>query len=597
MASDQRQRCKWDGCSCNLSFGDLYCREHRPFSGAASPTERKQLPDKHTARKSVKQSSTVEQAHPTATTSPIRKASIDLPSVDLRPAKRQRPLGLSTGLGLLPKPTSSSFSENGIPQSSKRGMFRQPEERTYKLSAIDDFALRPKKKEAVNESALNDQRQLYSKDLHSSSSRSTSSAYIFSQRYSLNEHISSRSLAVDNTGDHDIHIASGIALGQREHQKPPDGKHDLPCDKNHSVNLASSEIRLQPSQPQLGSISQNQQDRALEQDLTTLHIHKTPQNIVSNPPDVATSRPAKKITITLKKKKPDISTSNISSEPVHMDAGSVSNHQEELQPTKEQQLPDEIGRSSLDQKHSTPVHSDVGASETERIAIEKPAKSTVEALPTPEAKALAIGEDSLPPTNGTQPAAQKAELDSPVINIEHPLSARLGGREWKNMSPEERRLFWVSQHDPEELDAQIYSEHNRPFRPGDALFSNQYDALPQRPTRRATHFDYVNPATYSLHQKSEEWYRSKQKEISARNKRKANFGKAIERATQRKRAAAKLPRSQKRDNLPKRVRDNPKWLAALEVIEELSAHKRRELTQKTASVDTVPDSDADIDSS
>ncbi|KAI1824618.1 hypothetical protein F4861DRAFT_254393 [Xylaria intraflava] len=593
MASDQLQRCKWEGCcSCNVASGDSYCREHKPaFSGMSPPTkERKQLPGgKHTARKSVQQPPTVVgQAQSDAIKSPIRKSSKDLSSMDLLPAKRQRLSGLSNGLGLT-RSAGSSLSENGIPQSPKRGMFRQSEERTYMLSAIDDFALRPKKNEAVNESALNDQRQLYQKDRHSSSNQPISTAPKTSQKPNLNGHVYTGSLA-DSTGSHDPYIFNGTTVEQQKHQKPPDESPGLPCEQIEPLEFTNDQWdRI--SNPQFASVVQAQQGRPIEQDARNSQTSKKLQQIFPSTPAVTVPMPAKRITIAIKKSKADVLSPDSSPGPVHAGAAGDPKHQQDLIK----------GRQVLHDDHSAPVDPDVGVSGGDRVPAGNLTKSTVEATLALDARiapqASPTVEMILPQNTETQPAVQTVEPQPAVISIKQPLSALLGGRKWKDMHPEERRLFWVTQHDPQKLDAEIYGELNRPFRPGDALFRSDHNALPPRPTRCATHFGYVNPRTYSFHQQSEEWYQQKQKEISARSNRKANLGKAIERATQRRRAASKLTRKQKHDRLPRRVRDNPKWLAALEVIEKLGAQKRARLTPEISGMKPSVDSDADIESS
>ncbi|TGJ79994.1 hypothetical protein E0Z10_g8775 [Xylaria hypoxylon] len=251
----------------------------------------------------------------------------------------------------------------------------------------------------------------------------------------------------------------------------------------------------------------------------------------------------------------------------------------------------------------------------------KTTKSTVQAMPIPDApmtpRPQATRVATPHRTNGTQlpiqdvqaaPVLQPEKGEPPTTISQRPLTALLGGREWKKMSAQERRLFWVSQHDPEAFDAQIYSENNRPFRPGDDLFGVTDYTLPPRPTRPAIYFDYIDLRPRSPRQRFEEWYQRKQKEISARGSRKTNLGKAVKRAVERKRAAPIPDPSQKRNALPRRVRDDPKWLAAVDVLDQIAAQVRhkgakmpsRESTAKNKApepLDIDLDSDTDMESS
>ncbi|KAI0971914.1 hypothetical protein F4678DRAFT_478918 [Xylaria arbuscula] len=155
-----------------------------------------------------------------------------------------------------------------------------------------------------------------------------------------------------------------------------------------------------------------------------------------------------------------------------------------------------------------------------------------------------------------------------------PLSALLGGREWVKMTPEERRLFWVSQHNADAFDAAIYSENNRPFRPGDVLFGLPEHMLPPRPTRPATHYNYINPRPRWSQQGHKKGYQAKQNKISGRGVTKQNLGKAVTRAAERKQAELVPSSTRKREGLPRRVRDNPKWLAALDVLDNIEGQAR-----------------------
>ncbi|KAI1499891.1 hypothetical protein F5X99DRAFT_262178 [Biscogniauxia marginata] len=135
---------------------------------------------------------------------------------------------------------------------------------------------------------------------------------------------------------------------------------------------------------------------------------------------------------------------------------------------------------------------------------------------------------------------------------------------------EERRQVLVAKHDPEKFDSYIYSELNRPNRPGDPLFYLPEYAQPSRPTRPATSFAYINPRIYWTHAHSKQWHRDKKDEIAARGTRKKNFGKAAERMASHKQQQivnGDVPKI----GLPERVRTNLKWLAALDELDEMAA--------------------------
>lgn len=692
MDPHQPQKCKWEGCrSYDVVFGGTYCQEHkkqyhqsRPpqsdknqafpsssanpppnlakdssttrlgnrvnengllnslySSGISSPTnEKKQLPDKHVARKSTKQPSNIGPTHASPTPH-VQRPSTDTPSTNPRPVKRQRVSGVSTLSDLHPRSNSSSFSENGIPPSSKRGMFRQSEERTYKLSAVDDFALRPKKKEAANESArskvYNDQRPPYRGESHpSSSSRQTPTLTKPPPSTGLNGIVRSGSFVIDLTRDDpepplprpkpQISPKGLIPNGSTEvgHQKPKqpsDGSPDLPREQRNVVTLNNKHGREGPNQP--GGVSQGEHAPTVDQLSRGSHAPKSPQNIIPSAPTVqATLKPAKGTSSKSpnNKQRPNVPAIENGLGPVHVDSSGTSTHPYDVPPIEESQLANGIRQVSLNGKSSALVDSALGRSETEQIAIKKTIESPAQAMPMPKAlmtpRLQATGVATPHQSHEIQPPVQNVQPEpvpltekgqSPTIITEGPLSALLGGREWKKMSPEERRLFWVSQHDPEILDAHIYSENNRPFRPGDVLFGLADDALPPRPTRIATHFDYLDLRPRYSNQRFEEWYQQKQNEISARGNRKTNLGDVFKRGVQRKQATPTPNQKQKRDSLPQRVRDNPKWLAALDVLEKFEAQARsngtstasRESTAKDkapATVDATLDSDTDMES-
>ncbi|KAI1419689.1 hypothetical protein F5Y12DRAFT_208318 [Xylaria sp. FL1777] len=682
MDPHQPQKCKWEGCrSYDVVSGGIYCQNHkrqydqsRPlqsdksqafassssnlpqspprgsatmrlesrviengslnnlYSSGISPiNEKKQLHHVHVARKSTKQPSNLGQTH-VSPTPPVQRLSTDTPSANPRPAKRQRVLGVPNLSEVHPRSNSSSFSENGIPPSSKRGMFRQSEERTYKLSALEDFALRPKKKEAANESArskmYNDRRQSYRGESHpSNSSRQTPTSSKPPQGAGLNGVIRPGSFVIDLTRDDsepplpspesqlslESCIPNGITVvGHQKPRRPSEGKPDLALNNKHG--------REGPHQP--GGISQAEyrpSTQPVSKKIDTHAPQRCTQNVTPGASTEQTTSKSPKRTSSEDKQTSNVPTPNTSLGPVHLDSPNTSTHPHDLPPIEERQLANGIRRVSLNEKSPAPINLALRSPKLEQMAAKENTEVSDQATPIPPAPVTfqlhATGattphqnhETQQPVLNVQSAAVSRTEKDqSPTTTSQGPLSALLGGRKWEKMSPEERRLFWVSQHDPQLFDAQIYSENNRPFRPGDVLFGLPDDMLPPRPTRIATHFDYLDLRPRYSRQRYEEWYQQKQEEISARGGRKRNFGAAVKRAAQRKRAAPIPSQEQKRDSLPQRVRDNPKWLAALDVLEKLEAQARekkrsRKLSQestknKASVVDATLDSDADMES-
>ncbi|KAI0152830.1 hypothetical protein GGR57DRAFT_159434 [Xylariaceae sp. FL1272] len=152
-----------------------------------------------------------------------------------------------------------------------------------------------------------------------------------------------------------------------------------------------------------------------------------------------------------------------------------------------------------------------------------------------------------------------------ATTITNGTSSSLRPGEWRKMTPEQRRQYHISRHDPRKFDAAIYSENNRPFRPGDPLFGISLHDLralqPNRPKPRpATHWAQINPHVHYTQERSEAWFQQKQEEIRARGNRKTRLGKYIERTAKRTREAG-VPEFDY-DGLPQRVKDNPKWVEA-----------------------------------
>ncbi|KAI0544914.1 hypothetical protein F4679DRAFT_589020 [Xylaria curta] len=567
------------------------------FSGAASPTnEKKLLPDKHTARKGVRQSSNSGQAHIASAISPMRRPSADTSPGKSRSAKKQCSPGVASVSGLHSKSNSSSFSENGIPHLSSRGMFRQSEERTYKLSAVDDFALRPKKKEAAQSARskpYNDQRQSNRGDNHLSSS-SRPAVASSKPPQPTNFKGSSGSFVIDLTRDDSMPTLPRSKPQPSPNSYTPNGitgvlqKPQMFSNESHNLTHERKDF-LGPDNKQHHKSPPVFRHHGYTKQTRELHTQSPLPNAVLGAPMMQpTSKPLNG-TISeapTSKQKSDTPALNNGPRPVHINSSDTSTYEHDLLPIR--QLTNGTHQPSLDEKSSAPVDSSSGAPVTEQMMAKRklkpPVRKPIVAPPAPQPQVISAA----PP--------QQTEIRQGA------LSALLEGREWKKMSPEARRLFWVSQHDEAQMDAHIYSENNRPFRPGDPLFGLADDALPPRPQRPATHFDYINPTIHYSRQRPEEWYQQKQKEISARGNRKAGFGEVAKRAVERK-------RKRKENVLPQRVRQNPQWLQAVQVLEAIEAQtrKKREATQprqvktakgKAKAAPTVePDSDTEMQSS
>ncbi|KAJ2972545.1 hypothetical protein NUW58_g9163 [Xylaria curta] len=463
-------------------------------------------------------------------------------------------------------------------------MFRQSEERTYKLSAVDDFALRPKKKETANEPArpklFNDQRQFYRGESHPSHSSRPTPTSTKPQSISFNGNARpGSSLVIDLTKDDHSrppltrpkpqlppqnHAPDGITIVNQKVQRSADENPAMPLERKGFVAVNDRQLCDDPPLSQPGGISQARHGPSVEQARDS-QTPKLPRDVILNTPTMQpTPKPTKETfpEAPTNRQKPNGAALSNGSESVHMNFSDTSIHQRDLPAIRGHQASNEIRQTPPSEKHSGPTNPDSGASNTQHTMAKKPPKSTVQAKSilnapvTPQLETTVIA----PPQRTVTPQG--------------PLSALLGGREWKKMSPEERRLFWVSQHNTEKFDSQIYSEHNRPFRPGDALFGVTDDAFAPRPNQPAKHFDYIDPRIHYANQPSQEHYQQQQKQISARGNRKTHFGQAIKRAAQKKRASLKPDQTRKQAILPRRVQENPKWLAALGVLEKLEAQKR-----------------------
>ncbi|KAI0885855.1 uncharacterized protein GGS22DRAFT_188143 [Annulohypoxylon maeteangense] len=165
--------------------------------------------------------------------------------------------------------------------------------------------------------------------------------------------------------------------------------------------------------------------------------------------------------------------------------------------------------------------------------------------------------------NGTNNHKAENPVTAPVVKPS--LGSMIRDQSWRSSNIEKKRQILISKHDPEKFDSYIYSKNNEPFRPGSALFGLPPWKQPARPTRPAMHYAHIDPRIHWSHPRSETWHRKKQREIYERGNRKDNYGQAAARAAKRKRED-----SHPTTSLPERVKSNPKWLAALDELDEMA---------------------------
>lgn len=166
-------------------------------------------------------------------------------------------------------------------------------------------------------------------------------------------------------------------------------------------------------------------------------------------------------------------------------------------------------------------------------------------------------------------------------------------------------LFYQQRHEAKEneslLDSYVYGEKNESCRPGSALFNVPRWALPlpERPSTESMHFAHINPHIHWTWPRTEEWHRKKQEEIAARGNRKHpnNFAQAPVRQAKQKAEAAKNPI---RVELPERVRNNPEWMKAIAIMDDIAAdwhadQRAKWRRKKKGKEKARTDSDGDVD--
>ncbi|KAI0197489.1 hypothetical protein F4808DRAFT_296034 [Astrocystis sublimbata] len=415
--------CRWRGCySFEVAAGSIYCSEHRallhpgrrpqpdnqhalstsssnPALGPPNPlhaatsakatSPKKQLSERYTARKGAKLSTSGPAHGPSATHT--QRPSADVLSANPRPAKRQRGQDMPDVSGV-PRSGSSSFSETGVPPLTNRGMFRQSEERSYKLSAVDDFALRPKKKETASERprSFNDQRPLHRGGNHLGFTRRPASSSSRPLQSTSKKSPCPEPIVIDLTGDDDdepplippktqssIHnyVRYGISMGLQGPPKPHVSSNVAPGPSRQPkevVTIGDKQRGESVQQSQPGPRSQVQ------------HNKPVAENVVipsSTAPLPSKSQNEHSFAVPTSKEKMDLSA--LSDRPVHAESSGTSTLKHHDSPDIQPRQPVKIDQPWLDGKKSPPVGSNPNASAPEQAMLGRIFQTTVRGKPPP----------------------------------------------------------------------------------------------------------------------------------------------------------------------------------------------------------------------
>ncbi|KAI1635335.1 hypothetical protein F4809DRAFT_642576 [Biscogniauxia mediterranea] len=565
---------------------------------SVSPNAKRQLPDKHVARKTTKvshhQGSSHEQLSPSSNRTSVSEASTS--TSNARPTKKLK-ISIESNRPE-PQMSNSSTIMDSRRHVSPESVHRYSEERHGGLESAVDFALRPKsisldesskvKRHVDQGSVLNRERT------HKSPPRNLYAPNNNAGRPRFPGHVGDNSHVIDLTED-DVGTHHSHGQGYPAHRRPTNGhmthhehlnEHNKASGHNQASGHAPVSVPgLREDDPRL-KVWTNHRLRSPplghfgarpKRKLQDIHI--LPSNKQSPGPNIAPSnniaqggvkstapslqpRPNPESNPGLSQTtSPAINLSGLSSSEPRSAGGHQMN---ETYASKRVQSPllNPPGRPPIDGGHTSAIHEkSMTPPPIQQIVIE------------PEISRL-------PKTNGIHkehPPRPHTPLNSSTTSSEptrHPhLLSKLLPREkpsWKHLTPEERRRARVAQHDPIQFDSYIYSELNRPNRPGDPLFYMPEYARPSHPTRPATHFDYIDPRIHWNRPRSEQWLRNKREEIASRGTRKAeaNFGRAAAHMARRKEANAS---ANIRVALPERVCRNPQWMAAVNVLDEIAA--------------------------
>ncbi|KAI0595448.1 hypothetical protein F4775DRAFT_595233 [Biscogniauxia sp. FL1348] len=575
-----------------------------PTANSVSPNAKRQLPDKHVARKTTKvshhQGSSHEQLSPSSNRTSVSEASISTSAS--RPTKKLK-ISIESNRPE-PQMSNSSTIMDSRRHMSPESVHRYSEERHGGLEAAVDFALRPKsisldesskvKRHVDQGSVLNRERT------HKSPPRNLYAPNNNAGRPRFPGHVGDNSHVIDLTGD-DIGTHHPPGQGYPAHHRPTNGHmghhghlngHNKTSGHNQASGHAPVSVPgLREDNPRL-EVWTNHRRRSpplghfgAKVKRKPQDVHILPSNRQSPGPNIAPSNSlpqegVKSTTPFLQPRpnpennpglsqttSPAINLSRLSSSELRSAGGQQMN---EAYACKRVQSPllNPPGRPPINGGHT-------------------PAMLEKSMTPPPIQQVVIEPEISRPPKiNGIHkehhprphtPLNCSATSSGPT-RAPHPLSKLLPREKpgWKRLTPEERRQARIAHHDPVQFDSYIYSELNRPNRPGDPLFYMPEYARPSQPTRPATHFDYIDPRVHWNRPRSEQWLRNKRDEIATRGTRKAvsNFGRAAAHMARRKEANAN---ANVRVAVPERVYRNPQWMAAVNVLDEMAAeHHKRE---------------------
>ncbi|KAK7946886.1 uncharacterized protein PG986_011207 [Apiospora aurea] len=188
--------------------------------------------------------------------------------------------------------------------------------------------------------------------------------------------------------------------------------------------------------------------------------------------------------------------------------------------------------------------------------------------PTPDPDpALAISE----PAAANRSGDKTSDSDRPLLGPDRRWT-NVTRQRWEQLPPAQRRKMLVDTHDADMFDSAIYSKANESSRPNSVIFGIPSHALQattsSRPIPQIS--AHINPWTHWTHARTPEWHAQKQAEIKARGYRKdpKNYGQVAKRLAQGKATRGQLP-SNKKQELPDRVKTNPAWMSALAELDKM----------------------------
>ncbi|KAI1370580.1 hypothetical protein F4677DRAFT_451251 [Hypoxylon crocopeplum] len=593
-------------------------------SEKSDKSDRKQLPDKKVARKTISTSSSKPKKSPAVTRNPDPRASLDHSSVrdatssGQRPLKRRR-LSLDADKAdrgaRHPLPSSTEGSSHA-PSRTKPAHFENDD---IGFTAASTFTLHPNKGKATpleippRPKAREGAEPSSAKPAHKDPVRHTKKQNIRPREVidltgddpepqvsASNGHGGSHTGASKGRGDRsgDSRITEEATTGSRPESRlgsqnegrsikvhtspePRAEEPTIPIDapsrnEQNGVRKDSSNSgsRIAPKKPNNANIAPHPRPTLLPSDFRFTPLTSQAKSVNR-----------KTATVHLSAAPPTISTSSTTGDCIGSRFGSSSRTQESVETfsiqaseataLNESGLPSETRDTSLDASLPRPK-SRRPVSPAPRSRDKEPSIAKPIGVRNPQAthpristqRPQIVQKEVQPPTPISQGSEDRNGVDGRICTpaIESTLASMLRKRSWRHLDPEERRQVWISKHDPEKFDSYIYGKLNEPNRPGSALFD-----LPewqqQREIRPATHFAHIDPRVHWTHPRSKKWYREKQEEIRRRGTRKSNMGKAASRAAQQRLEEGDDP---PRVDLPDRVKNSPAWLAALDELDEIA---------------------------